>query len=585
MRVSRRRLRRALATKLAIRELLDSESRTYPTLTTAAEAGLIEPRTPAAIADLSFYIADEFVKALPDRDSLQVHISREVGRARAEFRDALPKLDADARRRPARSGNADTAGGEGENNLHLVPRSSDLIARDDIQEACDNVFSRERLLVLVGPHGCGKSVVAGQLALSSAAKSRWWIDGHSDEALQLGAERLLAALGRSDDGSASGRLRLLLAEDPDLLVVLDGVDDPVRIQPLLPFNLRSNVIVTTTNPNLAPPSSSVSVGPFTTQQSVALFERLLAGLPVENPEDVERLVVSLSGLPLAVRQAAAYMRASGVSASKMRARLGRSSRSVLVEHVPTDYPQSLVTVHDLAKEDAVQREPRAAEVLAIIAMSGPGGLTNQVLEALSSAHEVDRALSVLSRNGLVQVSFGRAACHSITARLEVETTRSRRRRHLTRQAIRYSTSSPTRASLEYAEVTLPAISAMFPHAQYHWKKELKFRSAALALAMKVEHPQSIVEHTDAIRLLTLGKRKYRGELLEVLLVEAGNLLMLGAPGRALPRATEAICLAAELNRPADHAEALSAASLCNLQLGNRVERLSWPSVQPRFRTT
>lgn len=584
--VSRRKLRRALSTRQAITELLQSDSQTYPSLVSVAKKSLIRPHTLEAVSEVALAIAEAFIAALPDRASIQVHTSREAANIRADIRD----LQAEGRIKNTRAvnvGDADTLGDDATSNLHLIPRSMDLIDRANIESRAADVLERERLLVLVGPHGSGKSALAGQLALSSHARVRWWINGHSDEALLLGVETLLVTLGKSTGGSKIDEFRRILVEQDDALVILDGVDDARRLQPLMPAGLRAQVIVTTTDPLAAPNASEVSVGPLSTPQSVELFERLVAVPLAGTRQNVEDLVDALSGLPLAIRQAAAYVRASSISPAQLSERLAQSSRRVLGEHAPNDYPHPLVTVHDLVRATAIWEEPRAEAVLALVAMSGPGGLTHQLLGVASSTLDVDRALSVLARTGLVQVSYERATCHSITARLELEpsrpkyrwfsprrwlgmdVTQPRGRRYLPLRAIPYALSLGERGDLEHPEVALPAVTALFPHAGFNSRYALLYRTAALDLALRTRHPQTVVAHAGAIRSLVEGKRKYRSTLLKTLLIESEQLLELGMPGRSLPLATQAIDLAEELGDRDSYAGALSRASQSNLQLGNR----------------
>lgn len=103
-----------------------------------------------------------------------------------------------------------------------------------------------------------------------------------------------------------------LVADRRVLVVLDNARSFAQVAPLLPTSGLSCAIVTSREPMVELTSrhnpALVALPPLTSQEATGLLAELLPGrVPLERHDDVERLTELCSGLPLALREAAAHL--------------------------------------------------------------------------------------------------------------------------------------------------------------------------------------------------------------------------------------------------------------------------------------
>jgi tetratricopeptide (TPR) repeat protein len=562
-------------------ELLDSRTDHYPKLLNAARMALVSPRDARTIQQLATLIADEFVRRLPPAESGRAHTSRQTAKVLVQVRDLagiVEGLDASTRSQGTGEPLALRNGGR-VSNLHLIPRTTGLVVREDVDAQCRAVLAESRLLVLSGPQGTGKSVSAGQLAMNSARRVRWWIDGHSEESIEIGADSLLRALGLGAQSTPLNELRRVLSDEEDIILVVDNVVDANLLYALIPAQLTATVIATTTNPLVADEGSSVPIGALTSDQGNELLRRLAFDASDDNAavDGTNELTDALGQSPLAIRQAAAYMRASGLSPLALRDRLTTSPRKVLALHAPSDYPDTIARVHELARDSVVRQERAAKDVLMLIALSGPGGISRQLLSVCEDGSagelQLDRALSALSQAGLAQVSVGRVTCHSLTAAFERESARPWRRRVLAVRAAMYAEVLGTKGELEDVDVALSALAALLDAANLRGAKDTYHRMAILAVAVKEDRLQAAASLTRDLRKALGRQREDDPYIVELLLLEAGFLILLGHPRRALARAEEAATRSAASGDITSTVQALAIAASCQSQLGNRDESI------------
>lgn len=575
--VSRRVLRRSIGWKLVFEELLKSESDQYPSLLRAAREALIKPRDVHTIQQLTTLIADEFIGRLPDGEAGRAHNSRLNAKMLGEVREIANKIHGAAGPTSPQDGGERPilSNGVKVSNLHLIPRTTTLVVREDVEERCRDVLAKGKLLVLSGPPGTGKSVVAGQLALSSTSRVRWWIDGHSEESIEVSVVSLLRGLGFGANSAPMDELRRLLSEEDDVILIIDNVVNAKQLHALVPAELRSTIVVTTTNPLVGGEDNGVPVRMLTPDQGNELYRRLTHDSSAEKAsvDGVERLTKALGYSPLAIRQAAAYARASGLVPLALQDRLTISPRTFLAQHGPSDYPEPISRVHDLARESVVKSEPGANVALVLIALSGPGGITRQLLNACepkpAQALQLDRALAALSKAGLAQISEGRVTCHSLTAALELESVRPRLRQALARRVVTYAEALRATGKLEDIDVALSALAPMLKAANLRGDKNTYIRLSLLVFAVKQGRLQAALSISTALRG-TLGRKREDDRIIMALLIqEAAFLVNLGHPRRAIARAEDATKRAVALNDKTSTVQALTLSSFCQSELGDR----------------
>ncbi len=579
--VDRRLLRRSIKRKEVFEELLESESDQSPALLNAARTALARPRDAHTVQQVATLIEKEFVRRLPVAESGRAHTSRQIAKVRGEFQDLAATFRGFGGAAHSQGGGKSPAlqNGDAVSNLHLIPRTTGLVIREDVDARCQEIFAESRLLVLTGPQGSGKSVTAAQLALNSTRTIRWWIDGQSEESIEFGVDSLLRALGLRVQSASPDELRRVVSDEEDMLLVVDNVVDAKLLYALIPPQLKATIIATTIDPLVGDEASNVPVGPLTPAQGHELFRRLAFGSSDDSAsfDGVDQLTEALGQSPLAIRQAAAYLRASGLSPLALRGRLTMSPRRVLALHAPPDYPATIARVHELARESVVRHARAAEDVLTLVALSGTRGISCQLLSVCETERpeklQFSRALAALSHAGLVQVSVGRVTCHSLTAAFEQESVRPRRRRKLARRAVVYATALGTKGELEDIDVALTALVPLLDEAKLRGHQDTYYRSALLRMALEEGRSQAVVSLTRSLREALTRKRENDPFIVDLLLLEAEYLTTLGYPRKVLARAEEAATRSAASGDRTNAVQALVFASFCQFQLGDRGESI------------
>jgi tetratricopeptide (TPR) repeat protein len=281
-------------------------------------------------------------------------------------------------------------------------------------------LARERRMDLSGLGGVGKS----QLALEHLHRRRadysdgiFWVRG--DSAATLDSD--LAALAwlpqlmlvereqREQRHVIEAVMRWLHSHHRWLLVVdnLDEAAVPI-LNGWLGTNLAGHTLVTSRVPLWDP--QSLTVEPMPPEIAVAL---LLERSGQADREAAAVVAEILGFLPLALIQAAGYVKASGRELSSyaqlLRTRLG----DVMREGKPEDYPRTVAATWHLSFERIEQQEPAAAALLRLCAFLAPddipltiirqqrGALPNELQSVAGDEVGLDRAVRELRRYALV----------------------------------------------------------------------------------------------------------------------------------------------------------------------------------------
>lgn len=196
------------------------------------------------------------------------------------------------------------------------------LGREEIQRELQSSLTRSRWVTVVGPPGCGKTLLVGHaVALVERAV---WVEARSRRALDDVLASCLDALGTETAPGDSADLCLARALDGSgTVLVLDGLDLDLPgigpwLQGLLATTTGARLVVTSVTTAAQPDERVVRVGPLplphaTAPLSGAVVELFLArleaagGRPVDLAEHerfVRGLLDATGGLPLLVEQAA-----------------------------------------------------------------------------------------------------------------------------------------------------------------------------------------------------------------------------------------------------------------------------------------
>ena len=144
------------------------------------------------------------------------------------------------------------------------------------------------------------------------------------------------------------------------LLVFDNAPDRAAVETFLPPAGRGQVLVTSRSA-LWPPGQVLEVPVLDTEVAAAF---LISRTGDADGQPAAELAAELGGLPLALEQAAAYIRASGGSLARYVASFRQRRARLLARGEPTGYSQTVATTWSLAltrlEHSAPQAGPAAA---------------------------------------------------------------------------------------------------------------------------------------------------------------------------------------------------------------------------------
>lgn len=384
-------------------------------------------------------------------------------------------------------------------------RNPSFTGREQVLEQMyrSQAASRQGVVIqaLTGIGGIGKT----QTALEYAFRFRQdyqavlWLQAETREVL-LGDLHSLAEVLDLPERGEQERDRLVkaarswLEANSGWLLILDNVEDLRLVEPLLPGHGRGQVLLTTRDPATGTLAQGLPLEAWTTEEGVhflVLRARLIpAGETIPARDTPARhqastLVETLSGLPLALDQAGAFMEEVGCDPggyldlyrTHRGAMLGQRGRQVI------DHPESVAVTWTLAFERIKQAHPPAAAVLRLCAFLHPDAIPEDLFtegrtywlpaELRSVAADPwhwNEVLEVLRRYALVE------------RQVETKTLRLHRLMHIVLQEqIRRE------ADERWVEHTVQLISRAFPRASpTTWQRCQQLLPHALECAEHIE---------------------------------------------------------------------------------------------------
>lgn len=316
--------------------------------------------------------------------------------------------------------------------LTNLPTGGSFVGRQRELAQLDETFARfDRLLsppahflaLLHGMGGVGKSALAREWSRRALARDTgpvlvWWIDAASPATVDSGLVALAYALFPTfpASGPPSPRdwaMQWLTTHD-NWLVVLDGATDPVDVQRLLAgVDAGGRFLITSRRSDGwdALVASQIPVDVLELPDAV----ELLTGYSWDAaPSSVERLCDVLGRLPLALVQAAAWLRETGLSVDDYLRTFEEKTQDLLQMSPPGSDEGSGIAAVWRTSLRALD-DPLAKRLLMILAWYAPAPVPRDVLTGLSSPAELARALGILSSRSLIRADSGTVTLHRLVA--------------------------------------------------------------------------------------------------------------------------------------------------------------------------
>ncbi len=313
-----------------------------------------------------------------------------------------------------------------------VPRRNPLfIGRDD-----SFVGLRERLgaghaAVVQAVHGwggVGKTTLAIEYAhrFAGAYELVWWIDaeqpaliGEQFTALGVAAGWISPTASAADPTAV---VRQRLRTEPGWLLIFDNANGREDLLAWLPEG-AGHVMVTSRNPGWNQLAEPLPLPEFTRAESVALLRRSLAGVTDGHAGE---LADRLGDLPLAVAQAALWLRETGTPVATYLEMLDKQIEVILSVGVPDGYPAPLAAVVQTSVQRLAQEDEAAGQLLTLCAFlapepipttlftTTPDALPHPLADRVSMPVEFGETTRRVGAYGLARIGDGTLQLHRLT---------------------------------------------------------------------------------------------------------------------------------------------------------------------------
>jgi tetratricopeptide (TPR) repeat protein len=351
-------------------------------------SGLLAPLTTIDLVGL-----DEDQARAKLLDNLQV---MHVGRAKPLAAPSFPARRGGLKRGPAYPSSSSP-------RIWNVPyrRNNKFVGRESslerIAAALDDGQIAAASQAVAGLGGVGKTQLAVEYAYRHQDKYDvvWWIRAEKQATLisdyaALGTALSLPECIDPDQVIVLTAVRRWLETNESWLLVFDNAEDPdgalgqrwpfETAKDLLPTIGSGHVLITTRDTRWEDVAFLTSIDVFDMPESLHFLETHTEGS--FDPDIASQLADALGRLPLALGQASAYIRQSGISFANYLERLNSTPQRIL--STPSDYRVTVATTWQLSIEHVRSSAPSAESVLQTCAFLAPENIPVSLLEGEAS---------------------------------------------------------------------------------------------------------------------------------------------------------------------------------------------------------
>jgi uncharacterized protein DUF4062/tetratricopeptide repeat protein len=262
--------------------------------------------------------------------------------------------------------------------LRLAPRLPFLAGREELLAGLDDQLAGDagagpRVVVLCGLGGAGKTSVAVEYAHRHLGQVgvAWQLPAEDATVLAAGFTELAAQLsigGAAGGGDPVAAVHSVLAAFPgEWLLIFDNAPGQGPVRAFLPPAGNGRVLITSQSA-VWPPGQAVEVPVLDTEvAAVFLVNR------TEDPDSRSgaALAKELGGLPLALEQAAAYIKTTAITLAGYLSLFQDRRADLLVRGEAAGHPADVATTLGLAVSRLEAEAPAAAGLLRLLACLAP----------------------------------------------------------------------------------------------------------------------------------------------------------------------------------------------------------------------
>ena len=377
-----------------------------------------------------------------------------------------------------------------------------------LNESAIQKTNHPKIFALVGNGGMGKTQIALQHAYdpNNDFKYIWWLRSEEsatllEDYISIARDLSLPGWDLRDTDQTVATVKNWLAKECDSrwLLVFDNAQKRGDLERYIPVAGSGQIIIT----------SRLSVWDgFAQLMEVGVFQRdkmegesvdfLLKRTGKKDREGAADLAAELGDLPLALEQAGAYIKESGISFADYLVRLKENRRELLSKGKPLSYPDSVATTWEISFKAVQEAIPAAGDLLNFLAFLAPDAIPRSLLDGAEHLPEplstcvrnsgrLDDCIALLNRYSLIGATDNLFSIHRLV------------------QAVVQDRLSPEDQRI-WAESALKMVNDAFSFSQLDegtWEKCSKLSSHALSASEHSERLEVSQQET-AVLLNSLG---------------------------------------------------------------------------------
>jgi Tfp pilus assembly protein PilF len=310
--------------------------------------------------------------------------------------------------------------------VNLPPRNGDFTGREDLFGRLKSGLESGPIAVAAvhGLGGIGKTQLALEFAHRGVRSGQyqivWWIRAETPVTLAEDFAALAPGLGipaAADQDQIIEAVRAVLHDRGGWLMVFDNAPGAASMRPWLPSGI-GDVLITTRSRQWAGTAKTVGISEFSRAESLAYLREQIN----ETDDVLDRIAGQLGDLPLALAQAAAYVRSTGLSADSYAGMLSDQAYAgrLLARQAGDGYPESAATTWLIHYWWLAEQAPASLELLRLCAFLNPDNisltsilaepsllandLTGRLAAACVSIADLAETVAALADSGLVTVT-------------------------------------------------------------------------------------------------------------------------------------------------------------------------------------
>jgi tetratricopeptide (TPR) repeat protein len=306
---------------------------------------------------------------------------------------------------------------------------------DELHQSLVQATSSPKIFALVGNGGMGKTQIALQHAHrpENDFKYVWWLRSEEpatllDDYIGIAEDLKLPGWNLRDTEQTVKSVKRWLENEcsSNWLLVFDNAQKPDDLMRYLPVAGRGQAIITSRLSVWDGMAKTLEVGVFQKDEKQdESVEFLLKRTGQNDRKGATNLARELGDLPLALEQAGAYIKETGISFPDYLDRFKEDRKNLLGHSKPLNYPDTVATTWEISFEAVQQERPVAGDLLNLCAFLAPDAIPRWMLEegakqlpeplasCMKNTGELDECIAILKRYSLINVAESLISVHRL----------------------------------------------------------------------------------------------------------------------------------------------------------------------------